>query len=213
VLGFAQLLSQQLDEGDIAEQRRSVAHIEDAGWHLLTLIDDVLDIAGIERGRLALRLEPIALAPEVRTLCESMTAFAQQRGVTIHAGDLPAAATVLADATRLRQVLRNLLGNAIKYGRAGGSVTLTFTREPAAWRLSVADDGIGISAMQMAHLFEPFNRLGRERSGVGLGLVLSRWLVEAMNGSLSVQSTEGTGSTFSVSLPDAPAVAQVRKRR
>ena len=120
---------------------------------------------------------------------------------------------MLADAQRLRQVLFNLLSNAIKFNRAAGSVTVAVNAvaEPGAWSVSVIDTGIGIPAAQMQHLFEPFNRLGRvarATEGFGIGLALTRWLVHSMGGRLDVQSTEGLGTTFTVTLPGAPIAAE-----
>ena len=210
VLGFAQLLSSRAGTLAVDDQRRYVAHIEQAGWHLLTMIDDMLDLSRVESGQLAMQIEPVVLAPLVHTVCEMMGPMAQKHAVQVRPPVVPVHAAVRADAGRLKQVLTNLLSNAIKYNREGGSVTIDVVAAPQAWTLSVADTGIGIAAPQMAHLFEPFNRLGQAGSGidgVGIGLVLTRWLVDRMGGRISVQSSAGIGSTFAVSLPAAAGAA------
>jgi signal transduction histidine kinase len=207
VLGFAQILSQRLGAPDIAEQRLYVDHIEKAGWDLLNLINDVLDLSSIEEGRLPMALRPVALAPLLRNALAAVAPLALPRAILLRADALPDDAFVVADSGRLRQVFGNLLGNAVKYNRGGGSVTVEVVVQPGAWQVAVKDTGVGIPEAQMPHLFEPFNRLGRTDAdpgaGVGVGLVLSRWLVQAMGGQLTVASAEGQGSTFFVTLPAA----------
>jgi PAS domain S-box-containing protein len=210
VLGFAQLLSQRLGKAELDEQRRHVNNIEQAGWHLLSMINDVLDLARVESGELQVQRQPVALAPLLEAAREAALASAQRRGVTIHPVCGAANVVVLADAARLMQVMNNILSNAIKYNRDGGSVTIEVALAGGRCRLCVADNGIGISTEQMQHLFEPFNRLGRANSqadGVGVGLVLTRWLVEKMGGEVQVDSTEGTGSTVTLKLATAAAAA------
>ncbi len=204
VLGFAQLLAQQLGESNVDDQRRYTTHIEDAGWQLLAMVDDVLDITSMERGQLQMRPQALPLAPLVQQACERMRPLADRRAVSIRFSGAPADAVVLADAERLDQVLKNLLSNAIKYNRDGGGIDVAIADAPDGWQVAMTDTGPGIGAVQMAHLFEPFNRLGRAGSsttGVGIGLVLTRWLVEAMGGEISARSTVGVGSTFAFSLP------------
>jgi PAS domain S-box-containing protein len=205
VLGFAQLLQQRSGSAGAAEQRRYAAHIEQAGWGLLRLIDNVLDLSRIETGRLDVHIGPVALAPLLRTALETAGPLAQQRQVQLHCAPLPTA-LVQADAGRLQQVLGHLLDNAIKFNRRSGTVTVDIVAAPSAWTLRVADTGIGIPAAQLPHLFEPFNRHGRNggsAEGVGIGLVLVRSLLDTLAGRLAVHSTEGTGSTFEVTLPAA----------
>jgi PAS domain S-box-containing protein len=206
VLGFAQLLSQRLGGPDLPAQRSHVEHIEKAGWHLLRLINDVLDLSLAEEGRLPLALQPVALAPLLRETLAAMAPAAVPRAIVLDPGTLPEDAWVVADRQRLGQVFDNLVSNAVKYNCDGGRVTLAVAALPGAWRVTVEDTGIGIPPAQMPHLFEPFNRLGRAElgDGVGVGLMLSRWLVQNMQGSLSVHSLEGRGSSFVVSLPAAP---------
>ena len=202
ILGFAQLL--ELDALAI-DQRESVAHILKGGRHLLALINEVLDIARIEAGRLSLSLEPVAvrdLATEDFDLIEPLAA---QRNVHLRC-DLAALEHlfVLADRQRLKQVLLNLLSNGVKYNREGG--TLILSCEPSSenrLRIVVADTGLGMTPDKLARLFTPFDRLGAEQTeteGVGLGLALSKNLVKAMGGTMHVTSTVGQGSTFAVEL-------------
>lgn len=208
VLGFAQLLSQPGGRLGADDRQRYVKHIEHAGWRLLQMVDDVLELSRVESGQLAVRSERVPLGPVVAGARAAATALAQAQGVTLHDAPLPADAAVQADAARLHQVVGHLLDNAIKYNRRGGTVTVTLAEGPAGWTLTFADTGLGIPDAAQAHLFEPFNRLGRADSGiegVGIGLVLVRALLDVMGGSLAFQSTEGVGSRFAITLPRADA--------
>lgn len=221
VLGFAQLLQQHLGQSSLETQRRYVGHIEQAGWHLLAMINDVLDLSRVESGQLAMHIEAVPLAASWRAVQALLAPLAAERGVQVLEAALPEGATVLADAVRLKQVLSNLLSNAIKYNRPGGSVQLLAEAMPGAgrhsrWQLQLRDTGLGIAASQIGHLFEPFNRLGRQTSsgdgmaavdGVGIGLVLTRWLVQHMDGDIELTSVEGAGTTVTLHLPAAPAAA------
>ena len=207
ILGFGQVL--EMDSLD-AEQRDSVGHILAAGRHLLGLIDEVLDIARIEAGRLTLSLEPIdmrTVLDEVRSLIRPL---AEERRVEVRT-ERPAAGDVyvLADRQRLKQVLLNLLSNAVKYNRADGSITVWCEAAPEnRLRLNVRDTGPGIPPDKLGQLFTPFERLGAEATGVsgtGLGLALSKGLVDAMGGAIGVESTPGQGSLFWVELRRAAA--------
>src|SRR3989441_6562175 len=207
ILGFGQVL--EMDSLD-KEQRDSVAHILAAGRHLLGLIDEVLDIARIEAGRLTLSLEPVdmrTVLDEVRSLTRPL---AEERRVEVRA-ESPAASDlyVLADRQRLKQVLLNLLSNAVKYNRAGGSIAVWCDTAPEnRLRLNVRDTGLGIPPDKLGRLFTPFERLGAEATGVdgtGLGLALSKGLVDAMGGAIGVESTPGQGSIFWVELRRAEA--------
>jgi len=204
ILGFAQLL--EMDAGLPAGHRQSAVEILKAGRHLLGLINDVLDLAKIESGRIDLVPEPVAcdeLFAECGRLVESM---ARERGVALHIEGRPA--TVLADRMRLKQAVLNLLSNAIKYNRPQGEVRLEATVHEAGVRISVTDTGPGISPERQAQLFQAFNRLGAECTeveGTGIGLVITRRLVERMGGSIGVEGTPGVGSTFWVELPRAEA--------
>lgn len=207
ILGFGQLLALE-SNGSEANAAR-VRQIIGAGQHLLTLINDVLDLARIEAGHLAVSNETVALQPLVADCLAMLRTQAQARRLSLSAppaGDPP---LVRADRTRLKQVLLNLLGNAVKYNRAGGSITVRVEDGGDSWRLCVDDTGPGLDAAQRAQLFVPFERLDAERSGIegtGIGLALSRRLVELMHGSIGVDSEPGHGSTFWVQLPKARAV-------
>jgi signal transduction histidine kinase len=206
ILGFAQLL--ELDATSV-EQRESIEQILRGGRHLLNLINEVLDISRIEAGRLQLSLEPVPLRETVRQAIELIQPSAGAAGVSVRADTIDETLHVRADRQRLQQVLLNLLSNGIKYNRPNGVVTIsTEAIAESQLRLRVADTGEGIAPDKLARLFTPFDRLGAEASaveGTGLGLALSKSLVEAMGGTLRVQSQQGVGSTFSVELAVVPA--------
>ncbi len=202
ILGFGQLL--EMDHLD-DEQREGVHQILKGGKHLLTLIDEVLDIARIESGRMPLSVEPVEVVDAVGEALDLIRPLAAERGIHLeNEVEDDASLYVLADRQRLKQILLNLLSNAVKYNREGGSVFIR-CREVgvAAAHIDVTDQGNGIPDNDIDRLFTPFDRLGADRTGVegtGLGLALSKRLAEAMGGTLSVKSTEGEGSTFSVRL-------------
>ncbi|HEX2080714.1 MAG TPA: PAS domain S-box protein [Longimicrobium sp.] len=206
ILGFAQLLERA---GLPADQQRGVQHILTAGRHLLRLINEVLDIARIESGRQQLSLEPVHLGAVLQEALALARPLASQDGVQLVAGDLPADGLfVRADRQRLVQVLLNLISNAIKYNREGGEVRLGAevsqdAADAGRVRVRVEDTGRGIPEENRDQLFVPFARLGAEHSeveGTGLGLTLSQRLVEAMGGTLELESTGPEGSTFAVEL-------------
>lgn len=212
VLGFAQLMQSDAAEPLSARQQARVAHVRAAGWHLLALINDVLDLSRVESGRLAFESGEVALTDvvdEARLLCEEQ---ARRLGVAVtwHGVD-SAGMSVVGDATRVRQVVINLLSNAIKYNRPdGGEVHLRAYVDGSTCVLQIQDTGEGMSPEQLAHLYEPFNRLGCERSGVdgtGIGLVLARQLVLGMGGELSISSELGVGTLACVALPRASPLA------
>lgn len=199
ILGFAQLIESGMPPPTVS-QKRSLDQILNAGWYLLKLINEILDLALIESGRLSLSPEPVALREvlqECETMCEPQAA---KRGVQMHFPLISPHYFVRADRTRVKQVVINLLSNAIKYNRTGGRVTLTCTALSAEWiRICIEDTGEGLAAEQLAKLFQPFNRLGQEASaeeGTGIGLVMTKRLVELMGGSMGVKSTVGEGSVF-----------------
>ncbi|MBV9774513.1 MAG: response regulator, partial [Gemmatimonadetes bacterium] len=209
ILGFAQILARRELP---PTERKGVDHILRAGHHLLNLINEVLDLARIEADRQQLSLEPVQVGEVVQEALTLVRPLAAQHGCTLAAaaeGD--PGAYVVADRQRLTQVLLNLLSNALKYNRPGGKVWVTCgAAEEGAGagraRIAVHDTGPGIPQEKMGQLFVPFSRLGAEESGVegtGLGLALSRRLVEAMGGELHAASTPGTGSTFTVELTGA----------
>jgi PAS domain S-box-containing protein len=203
VLGFAQLL--ELDPVLDQRQRGHVREILRSGRHLLTLINDVLDLARVEAGRMPLSLEPVALAPVVDEALTMLAPLAPTRGVRLPACPSALQAVVHADRTRLMQVLVNLLANAIKYNRPGGAVTLSEQAAGGRWRIEVGDEGPGIPPERLTQLFEPFQRLGADQAveGTGIGLVITRRMVELMSGRISVDSRPGGGTRFAIELPAA----------
>lgn len=213
ILGFTRLLQMQ-DPGNMrSDQLNKLGYIELAGESLLRLINEVLDISRIEAGHMQMVMAEVNLNEVVSGAIQLLAPMAAQRGVQLSWQRGAGAPWVQADVHRLGQVLNNLLSNAIKYGPAQGLVTVDVHAQQGAVTLSVRDQGPGLSAEQQAQLFQPFNRLGAERSsieGVGLGLVITRNLVELMNGQLQVSSVPGQGCCFSVqlneALPPAPAL-------
>jgi signal transduction histidine kinase/CheY-like chemotaxis protein len=199
ILGFAQLVESGTPV-PTPTQKRSIDQILKAGWYLLELINEILDLTLIESGKLTLSGEPVSLA-EVLAECRAMVEpQAQQRSIAMVFARLEQPRYVKADRTRLKQVLINLLFNAIKYNQPGGHVTLECTLSPPdAIRISVRDTGPGLSIAQRAQLFQPFNRLGQEsgaEEGTGIGLVVTKRLVHLMGGQIGVDSTPGVGSVF-----------------
>jgi CheY-like chemotaxis protein len=209
VLGFGQLL--EISDLD-PDQRENVGHVLKAGRHLLDLIDEVLDLASIEAGRLRLSIEPLPLANVVQETVTLVRPLADARQITLVVPPINRDFVVLADRQRFCQVLLNLLSNAVKYNREQGSVTVICEPDPetpGALRISVADTGLGIAEALQARLFQPFDRLGAESTavqGTGLGLSLALRLMEAMNGSIGVRSAIGVGSTFWATLPASALV-------
>jgi PAS domain S-box-containing protein len=206
VLGFAQLLELDANAPLNDTQRRRVELIREAGAHLLQMIGELLDLTRIESGQLAVTLAALPLAPLLADCVEFVRASTDAAGVALHfdAEDTPWSAR--ADATRLRQVLLNLLGNAIKYNRRGGSVRLRVRTHGDLVVLLVSDTGVGIASADLSALFEPFNRGAHQHSaieGAGIGLAVTRALVELMGGRIDVASVPGQGSTFSVTLAAA----------
>ena len=201
ILGFAQLMNSD-SPAPTAAQAASIDQILHAGWYLLQLINEILDLAQIESGRFALSSEPTSLSDVMGECQAMMEPLGQKRGiiVTFPRFDLPC--FVVADRTRLKQILINLLSNAIKYNRPNGAVTVESAlagTSPERIRISVKDTGAGLAPEMLLQLFQPFNRLGQERSGeegTGIGLVMSKRLVELMGGEMGVDSASGSGSVF-----------------
>ena len=203
ILGFAQILSSDRLPSTLAQKKEFAGHILKSGRHLLTLINEILDLAKVESGTVSLSLEPVALQAILQECRDMIAPLASQRGIGMaFPGDC--ALNVLADRTRLKQILLNLLSNALKYNRAQGAVSIDCVPQPGGRvRISVCDTGIGLDAAQVALLFQPFNRLGQEggtEEGSGIGLVVTKRLVELMDGSIGVSSEPGVGSTFWIEL-------------
>ncbi len=211
IIGFGQLLGTDVGEARPERRREFVEHIVGAGKHLLTLINEILNLARIESGHVELSLEPVLLddvLAECRKMIEPMAA---QRGIETRF-EAGCRGVALADRMRLKQVLLNLVSNAIKYNRPDGSVHVGCSEpEPGRLRIAVRDTGLGLAPEQVQALFQPFNRLGQEsgpEQGTGIGLVVTQRLVELMGGTMGVRSTPGEGSTFWVDLhaSELPAV-------
>jgi signal transduction histidine kinase/ActR/RegA family two-component response regulator len=212
ILGFAQILAADNLPTTPEQKKEFAGHILKSGRHLLTLINEVLDLAKVEAGALTLSMEPVGLA-EVLVECRSMIEpLAAARGIRV---EFPAHAEALvqADRTRLKQVLLNLLSNAVKYNREGGQVALECAAlKPDRLRLSVRDTGMGLRPDQVAALFQPFNRLGQEngtQEGTGIGLVFTKRLVELMKGEIGAASTPGMGSVFWIELAAAAPLVRL----
>lgn len=204
ILGFAQVMESG-SPPPTSSQRRSIDQILKAGWYLLELINEILDLAAIESGKLSLSLEPVVLAEiihECRTMVEPQ---AQKRGISMVFTPFEIPYFVSADRTRVKQALINLLSNAIKYNTVGGSVVVDcIASTPGRIHIRVEDTGEGLTPEQLAQLFQPFNRLGKEAAsteeGTGIGLVVTKRLVELMGGVIGVESTVGKGSVFWIEL-------------
>ncbi len=213
VLGFSQLLETDPAMKPLPAQRQQLKMIREAGEHLLAMIGDLLDLSLAEAAHLPIQLQGVPLAPLFDACAAWCKPQADSAGIALHIENPDAGAPltapqaiVRADPTRLRQVLTNLLSNAIKYNRPGGRVTLRAHAVDDEWRIEVEDTGQGLSVTERARLFQPFNRLGRENSGItgaGLGLALSQSLAQLMGGRITVHSVAGAGSTFGLALPAA----------
>lgn len=201
VLGFAQLLERDPTLHLSAEQRAWLEHVRDASTHVLDLVKDLLDLSRVEQeGGRRLEIERTALRPLAKHVLSLLQPAAAEHAVSLECLEERPNACVRADARSLRQVLFNLVTNGVKYNRAGGYVVVHLR----SGEIEVTDTGRGLAPRQIACLFEPFNRLGAQASGIpgsGLGLVITKQLVEAMGGAIAVRSTPGHGSSFAVTLP------------
>ena len=204
ILGFAQLMEQSSASPPTPSQKSSIEQILAAGWHLLQLVSEILDLAQIESGRVAVSRQAVPLE-DVMIVCKAMVEpLSEERGIgmTFPLFDVPY--FVDCDRIRIKQVLINLIYNAIKYNKPAGTVTVECTlASPNSIRISVRDTGLGLAPEQLDQLFQPFNRLGKEASteqGTGIGLVVCKRLVELMGGVIGVDSTVGVGSVFWIEL-------------
>ena len=208
ILGFAQLM-ESTSPLPTAAQAGRIAQILQAGWFLLKLINEILDLAGIESGQVSLSLESVSLSELIAECQAMMEVQAEQRGIGMTYPRFDNPVFVSADRTRLKQIIINLLSNAIKYNREPGAVVVDCTvSAPGRIRFSVKDTGEGLPPEKLAQLFQPFNRLGQEAgnvSGTGIGLVVTKRLVELMGGVIGVESTVGVGSVFWFELAEAEA--------
>jgi PAS domain S-box-containing protein len=209
ILGFAQLLERDRRRPLDERQQERLQHVLRGGEHLLRLIDDVLDLSRIEAGRISVSTEPVDATEVITEVVKTLEPMAHRAQIAISAlaGELP---NIVADRTRLSQILMNFGSNAIKYGRPGGNVMFSPQRRPGAVRISVIDDGIGIPADRHDKIFEPFQRAGQETGpieGTGIGLTISKRLAELMRASIGFSSEVGRGSEFWIDVPIHHAVA------
>ncbi len=212
ILGFAQLM--QKDKSlSTPKQKSSIEQILKAGWYLLRLINEILDLAMIESGKISLSLEPMLLDDVMRECQTMIEPQAQETGISMDFPRFESPCFVHADQTRVKQIMINLLSNAIKYNRTKGVVKVTCSLSaPGRMRVSVQDTGEGLSPEKIEQLFQPFNRLGQENGseeGTGIGLVMSKRLIELMEGEIGVESTVGVGTVvwFEVKLAEEPYLA------
>jgi signal transduction histidine kinase len=211
VIGFSSLLLSHARDPLAPVQREQLGYIHDAGQHLLALIDDLLDVSAVESGRVQAVISDVPVAQLISEVMSTVREQASAAGVHLLTRLQAERVVARADRLRLKQVLLNLLSNAIKYNHRGGEVTVALTGMPGQTvEITVHDTGVGLSDEQRAHLFEPFNRLGAEQRGIagtGIGLTITRMLVERMNGRIRVESAPGRGSSFLVQLQASTALA------
>lgn len=203
ILGFAQLLESDKADNLSIEQQERLRLLRSSGQHLLQLINQVLEVTRLEAGQMEVQMQTLELAPQLELALSQMQPQAGSAGVALLPLEVAAGLTVQADALRLQQVLLNLLSNAIKYNHPGGHVRLSVQQLDGGLCIAVSDTGPGLSARQQAELFQPFQRLGAEKTtveGYGLGLVISRHLVTLMGGRLTLHSEPGAGCRFEVHL-------------
>jgi PAS domain S-box-containing protein len=215
LLGFAQLMARDTGNPLGEEQTKRLEHIVDSGQQLQGFMREVMDLGRFEVSKPTVDLQQVDAAVCMKDAAAAVLALAQQAGVTLLPLPVSPSLRLTADADRLHQCLLNLLTNAIKYNRRGGWARIEVGGDAKEVTIVVSDNGLGMDAMQRQHLFEPFNRLGRQQvaPGAGLGLVITRQLVEAMHGQLRVDSEPGQGSRFTITLPGVPDAAASLERR
>ena len=211
ILGFAQLMAADSLHPLAPDQARRLGLLSDSAWHLNRLMADVLDLSRFESGDFSIASRALDAGAALERAMQALSHDAARAQVRLGWTPPPAPLWLRADADRLHQCLLNLLSNAIKYGRPQGQVELRLETTPTALRIAIEDDGIGLTPEQCTHLFEPFNRAGRGHSsipGAGIGLALTRKLVQAMGGSIDVRSQADRGSCFTIELPRAEPADQ-----
>jgi protein-histidine pros-kinase len=206
ILGFSELLIDQRAGALNEKQREYLRDVHECGQHLLKLINDVLDLSKVEAGRMEIHPEPFSPRAAIAAVCAVITPLARKKGIVLNAPATAPVETVMLDAQKFKQILFNLLSNAVKFTDVGGRVDVTVhPHAPDMFRVTVRDTGIGIAAADMHRLFEAFRQLdgglSRRYEGTGLGLALTRRLVELQGGRMEVESRQGEGSAFSVLLP------------
>jgi signal transduction histidine kinase len=210
IIGFADVLHEKLFGPLNVKQTEYVDDIVEAGRQLLALINDILDLAKADAGRIQLDVQPVAVADLLRGTIEEFACAAVERGLTFDVTVAPAATTVDADPARLRRVISNLVSNAVKFSPDGGRITIDATRDNGEVVVAVRDRGPGIAAVDQSRIFDEFQQVapaGLAHPGAGLGLALARRFVELHDGRLEVESEPGGGSTFRLALPQAAAIA------
>lgn len=208
ILGFSKLLQSSMSEAADLRAQKHLSHIVAAGGHLRALIDDVLDLSRIEAGALTLTLQNTPVVPLLSEVLDVAALTFPEAGVSVDRCYLSEVSnvTLITDSVRLKQVLTNIISNAFKYNRKGGRVAVALRQEVAQVTIEVSDTGLGMGPEQLAQLYQPFNRLGKERSdieGTGIGLVLSRELTELLGGQLTIHSELGVGTTVLLAFPQA----------
>jgi PAS domain S-box-containing protein len=205
ILGFAQLLQRDAKQPLSERQLDRLQYVLRGGEHLLRLIDDVLDLSRIEAGQVLVSLEPVDLFEVLTEVKVTLDPMANRAGIALELSPIPLGCSqIFADRTRFRQILMNYGSNAIKYGRAGGTVAFRATESSRMVRVSVLDDGFGIPLSQQDKVFQPFHRAGQETGpieGTGIGLTITKRLAELMDGAVGFESTEGEGSAFWIEIP------------
>jgi signal transduction histidine kinase len=206
IIGFAEFLVDRKPGPLNDKQSEYLGDILRSGRHLLQLINDLLDLVKLEAGKMRLYVQPFPIANAVEEVCAVMMPITREKGMAIFTAVAPPLDSVTLDEQKFKQILYNLVSNAVKFTDAGGRVDISLaTRDPSHFTLSVADTGIGIKAEDLERMFTDFEQLdagaARRHGGTGLGLTLTRKLVEVLNGSINVESTFGRGSTFRVTLP------------